>query len=114
MRAALAKNLTGICAVTRVLAGTLLVTASVAGAQVTVSLTEPANGSMYVPPVNITLSAAASAGHGYTVSKVEFFNGITTTAPDTTTRSSNDKNEAQALLAALQAEVDQEEASPNS
>lgn len=53
-------------------------------ATATVSLTAPANGAQYVPPANITLSATASAGGGYTLSKVEFFYGTTLIGTDTT------------------------------
>jgi len=54
-------------------------------ANVTVTLTAPANGSTYVnPPASITLSATASATGGYTVSKVEFFRGSTLINGDTT------------------------------
>jgi RHS repeat-associated protein len=62
--------------------GALLATHAWAG--VTVSLTAPANGSVHPAGSNITLSASASANQGYTVSKVEFFQGTTLIGTDTT------------------------------
>jgi RHS repeat-associated protein len=49
---------------------------------VAVSLTAPANGA--TPTAPVTVSATASAGQGYTVSKVEFFDGSTLIGTDTT------------------------------
>ena len=71
-------------AATWLLAAALAVTTPGVLAQVTVSLTGPANGTNYVPPVNVTISATASAGSGYTISKVEFFYGTTLIGTDTT------------------------------
>lgn len=42
----------------------------------TVSLTSPANGSIYTAPATVTLSASASDADG-AISKVEFYNGMT-------------------------------------
>ncbi|MBI4210560.1 MAG: Ig-like domain-containing protein [Candidatus Diapherotrites archaeon] len=47
------------------------------------SITSPATGTIYNPPVNITLNATASDLDG-TVSKVEFYNGDTKLGEDTT------------------------------
>jgi RHS repeat-associated protein len=71
-------------AVTRVafvLAGVLLSAVSQAWAGVAVALTAPTNGATVNAPV--TLSATASATQGYTVSKVEFFDGSTLIGTDT-------------------------------
>lgn len=47
-----------------------------------VSLTAPSNGASYTAPATITLTASASDSDG-TISKVEFFNGSTLLATDT-------------------------------
>ena len=49
----------------------------------TVSLTSPANGSQFKAPATVTLTATASDSDG-TISKVEFYNGSTLVATDTT------------------------------
>ncbi len=49
----------------------------------TVTLTAPANGSSYVSPASITLSATAGDADG-TVAKVEFYRGTTKVGEDTT------------------------------
>lgn len=60
----------------------LLVAAAPAWASVTVTLTAPAGGSIYTPSSNITLTADASAGQGFTLSKVEFFSGASLIGTD--------------------------------
>ena len=65
------------------IAASLLCAASQALAQVTVTLTTPFSGATYSPGVNITLSATATAPSGYTLSKVEFFQGTTLIGTDT-------------------------------
>ncbi len=49
----------------------------------TVSVTSPLNGSTFKAPATVTLTAAASDADG-TISKVEFYNGTTLVATDTT------------------------------
>jgi galactose oxidase-like protein/Big-like domain-containing protein len=49
----------------------------------TVTLTQPADGASFTAPATISLSATASDTDG-TVSKVEFFNGVTKLGEDTT------------------------------
>ena len=49
----------------------------------TVSLTAPANGAIFSPPANVTLTATATDSDG-TITKVEFFNGATLLGTDTT------------------------------
>jgi len=60
----------------------LLVATAQAWASVTVTLSAPAEGSIYTPSSNITLTAAASAGQGFTLSKVEFFSGTSLIGTD--------------------------------
>ena len=48
----------------------------------TVALTSPANGATYTAPSSITLSANATASSGYTVTKVEFYQGSTKLGED--------------------------------
>jgi RHS repeat-associated protein len=54
-----------------------------AWAGVTVTLTSPANNATFGAPATIALAATASATGGYSVSKVEFFNGATLIGTDT-------------------------------
>lgn len=53
---------------------------------VTVSLNQPANGSTHQPPVLV--HATATANQGYTVSKVEFFDGVILIGTDTSASNS--------------------------
>jgi RHS repeat-associated protein len=62
----------------------LIVFAAPARASVTVSLTSPANGAVFPQQSeNIQLTASTSTTQGYTVSKVEFFQGSTLIGTDT-------------------------------
>jgi RHS repeat-associated protein len=61
----------------------LLGAASKVLAGVTVTLDVPANGSTHSPGGNIALTASSQATGGYSVSKVEFFQGSTLIATDT-------------------------------
>jgi RHS repeat-associated protein len=54
-----------------------------ASAAVTVTLTSPANNATFAAPGAIALAATASATGGYSISKVEFFNGATLIGTDT-------------------------------
>jgi chitinase len=66
------------------LVGALLLSASCSvWAQVTISLTAPANGATYTAPAAVTVSANATPPSGYTISKVEFFQGTTLIGTDT-------------------------------
>src|SRR5436853_3557812 len=57
--------------------------ASGALAQVSVTMTAPANGASFTAPAAVTLSATATPPSGYTISKVEFFQGTTLIGTDT-------------------------------
>lgn len=67
----------------RATAGLAACLATHAVASVTVSLTAPTNGSVHQAGVNVTLSATATASKGYTLSKVEFYQGTTLIGGDT-------------------------------
>ena len=67
----------------RATAGLAACLATHAVASVTVSLPAPTNGSVHQAGVNITLSATATASKGYTLSKVEFYQGTTLIGGDT-------------------------------
>jgi RHS repeat-associated protein len=69
----------------RATAGLAACLATHAVASVTVSLTAPTNGSVHQAGVNVTLSATATASKGYTLSKVEFYQGTTLIGGDTST-----------------------------
>jgi RHS repeat-associated protein len=66
----------------RAIPAILLVATAQAWASVTVTLTAPAGGSIYTSWSNITLTADASAGQGFTLSKVEFFHGTSLIGTD--------------------------------
>ena len=58
-----------------------------AGAATTaVTLSAPANNSVFTSPATVTLRATASAATGYTVQKVEFFHGATNLIGSDTSR----------------------------
>jgi chitinase len=61
----------------------LLSAISSAWAQVTVTLTAPTSGATYTAPAAVTVSANATPPSGYTISKVEFFQGTTLIGTDT-------------------------------
>jgi RHS repeat-associated protein len=65
-------------------AALLLGIASSAFAQVSVTMTAPANGATFTAPATITLSATATPPTGYTISKVDFYQGTTLIGTDTT------------------------------
>jgi len=65
------------------MAGLAACLATQSWAGVTVSLTAPANGSVHQAGASITLSATATANKGYTVSKVEFYQGTMLIGSDT-------------------------------
>jgi Bacterial Ig domain len=60
-----------------------LISAGIAYAAPTVSITSPANNATFVAPASITINANAAASSG-TVSKVDFYNGVTKIGTDTT------------------------------
>jgi FtsP/CotA-like multicopper oxidase with cupredoxin domain len=57
--------------------GTATTTISVYGLPPTVTLTAPANGSTYIAPASIALSATAAADTGATITGIDFYNGTT-------------------------------------
>jgi hypothetical protein len=61
---------------------TFVLTVNAVNPPPTVALTSPANGASYTAPATISLAATVTA-NGHTITKVQFYNGATLLAEDT-------------------------------